>query len=86
MNKFLQPTGMRNPDNSSQTPQPQAGLSSIGQQILVGLLTRQQLAERWQCCPHTIARRKDLKPLRFNRRLLRYRLEDILAIEAGARA
>jgi hypothetical protein len=48
------------------------------------LLTRRQLADRWSCCPHTIARRKDLKPLRFNNRLLRYRLQDVEAIEAAA--
>jgi hypothetical protein len=48
------------------------------------LLSRRQIAERWQCCEHTIARRKDLRPLRFNRRLIRYRLEDVEAIEAAA--
>jgi hypothetical protein len=48
------------------------------------LFSRRQLAARWNCCPHTIARRTDLKPLRFNRRLLRYRLEDIVAIETAA--
>jgi hypothetical protein len=48
------------------------------------LFSRRQLAQRWNCCPHTIARRTDLNPLRFNRRLLRYRLEDIVAIEAAA--
>lgn len=48
------------------------------------LLSRRQVAQRWNCCEHTVARRKDLKPLRFNRRLLRYRLTDIEAIEAAA--
>jgi len=48
------------------------------------LLSRRQLADRWGCCPHTIARRKDLKPVRFNKRFLRYRLADIEAIEAAA--
>lgn len=56
----------------------------VGQQILIGLLTRQQLAERWRCCGHTIARRKDLQPVRLGRRLLRYRLSDVEAIEAAA--
>jgi len=46
-----------------------------------GLLTRKQLADRWQVCPHTIARRKDLNPIRLNRRLLRYRLADVVALE-----
>lgn len=49
-------------------------------------LTCRQLAERWSCCEYTIRRRKDLKPLRFNRRLIRYRLQDILAIETAARS
>ncbi len=48
------------------------------------LLTRQELASRWQCCPHTIQRMKNLRPVRFNRRRLRYRIEDIEAIEAAA--
>lgn len=34
------------------------------------LLTRQELASRWQCCPHTIQRMKNLRPVRFNRRRL----------------
>ena len=50
----------------------------------VGLLTRQQLARRWNCCSHTIARRKDLQPVRLGRRLLRYRLCDVEAIETAA--
>jgi hypothetical protein len=57
--------------NTSQTDQPT-------------LLTRRQLAQRWSCCPHTIARRKDLQPVRFGRRLLRYRLSDVEAVEAAA--
>ena len=48
------------------------------------LLTRRQLAARWGCCGHTISRMKDLRPVRFNRRRLRYKLEDILQIEAAA--
>jgi hypothetical protein len=50
------------------------------------LLSRREVAERWRCCEHTVARRKDLKPLRFNSRLLRYRVQDIEAIEAAAAA
>jgi hypothetical protein len=61
--------------------QSQAGLPTVGQQTPAGFLTRRQLADRWQVCPHTIARRKDLNPVRFNRRLLRYRLADVLALE-----
>ncbi|HUZ06588.1 MAG TPA: hypothetical protein VMV89_03790 [Candidatus Paceibacterota bacterium] len=70
---------------SCQTNQPQAGLSTVGRQILVGLLlSRRELAQRWNCCPHTIARRKDLQPVRLGRRLLRYRLCDVEIIEAAA--
>ncbi len=45
------------------------------------LLTRKQLADRWQVCPHTVARRTDLNPVRLNRRLIRYRLADVLELE-----
>jgi len=48
------------------------------------LLSRRQVAQRWACCEHTVARRRDLKPVRFNKRLLRYRLADVEAIEAAA--
>jgi len=30
-----------------------------------------------------VARRKDLKPLRFNGRMIRYRLADVEAVEAA---
>jgi hypothetical protein len=52
--------------------------------VPVHLLTRRQVAERWSCCPHSVARRTDLKPVRFNKRFLRYRLSDIEAIERAA--
>jgi hypothetical protein len=48
------------------------------------LLSRRQLASRWSCCVHTIARLKHLKPVRFNKRFLRYKIEDVEAIEAAA--
>ncbi len=47
----------------------------------VVMLTRRQLATRWQCCEHTIARDQRLQPVRFNSRRLRYRLTDIIALE-----
>ncbi|MEI7731681.1 MAG: hypothetical protein WCO56_19070 [Verrucomicrobiota bacterium] len=47
-------------------------------------LSRRELARRWHVCPHTIARRKDLRPVRLNQRLIRYWLDEILAIEAAA--
>jgi len=48
------------------------------------LISRDQLARRWGVSKETIKRREReglLTPLRFNQRLLRYRLEDILVIE-----
>ena len=51
------------------------------------LLSRKQLCERWAVCRETLKRREKegvLRALRFNRRLLRYRLRDILQIEADA--
>jgi hypothetical protein len=48
------------------------------------LLSRQQLAQRWGCCKHSIARRHDLEPVRLSRRMLRYKLSDIEAIESAA--
>jgi hypothetical protein len=64
---------------------PGGGLSTVGQQILAALLTRKQLAERWTCCSHTIARRKDLHPIRLGPRLVRYSLDEIQTIEATAK-
>jgi hypothetical protein len=58
--------------------------SAARKQVLVSLLTRQELAERWRCCPHTIARNKQLRPIRLGNRLVRYRLTDVEAIEAAA--
>jgi predicted site-specific integrase-resolvase len=54
------------------------------------LVSRKELSERWGVSTETIKRRTQeglLKPLRFNQRLLRYRLSDILRIEheAGAK-
>src|SRR5258708_4795015 len=88
------PIGSRQPGPTNQQPAclfPTSPLNSchtpdqVGQQRFRELLTRKELADRWACCPHTIARRKDLKPFRFNKRMLRYRLADIEAIEAAAR-
>lgn len=48
------------------------------------MISRAQLAKRWGVSKETIKRRENeglLQPIRFNQRLLRYRLEDILAIE-----
>jgi hypothetical protein len=61
-----------------------AGNSTVNKPIQDDLLTRKELALRWHCCAHTIARRTDLKPVRFTCRMIRYRLSDVLAIEAAA--
>lgn len=48
------------------------------------MLSRAQLARRWGVSKETIKRRERdgiLHPIRFNQRLLRYRIEDILALE-----
>jgi hypothetical protein len=53
------------------------------------LVSRKELAKRWGVSTETIKRRtRDelLKPLRFNQRLLRYRLSDIIRIEQEAGA
>jgi predicted site-specific integrase-resolvase len=49
------------------------------------LLSRKTLANRWGVCRETIKRAERaglLKAIRFNDRLLRYKLSDVLAIEA----
>jgi hypothetical protein len=51
------------------------------------LITRKQLSARWDCCAMTLKRREAagiLTAVRFNSRMLRYRLSEILAIEAAA--
>jgi len=53
------------------------------------LLSRRVLAQRWSCCVETIKRREReglLRPVRFNQRLLRYRLSEIISIEASGGA
>ncbi|MFT5407090.1 MAG: ribosome-binding protein aMBF1 (putative translation factor) [Verrucomicrobiales bacterium] len=50
------------------------------------MLSRKQLADRWSVSKETIKRREReglLQPIRFNQRLLRYRLADILELEAS---
>jgi len=50
-------------------------------------LSRRQLAQRWGVCTETIKRReraKQLGAIRFNGRLIRYRLSDIEQIEREA--
>jgi hypothetical protein len=51
------------------------------------LLSRRAVADRWQTSVETVKRRERaglLTPIRFNQRLLRYKLSDIEALEAAA--
>lgn len=48
------------------------------------LLTRRDVAIRWACCEHTVARCEELKPIRFNKRRIRYQLKNVEAVEAAA--
>jgi len=53
------------------------------------LLTRRELAERWNLSERTLKRRDqsgDLSPITLSPRVVRYRLSDILAIESDAAA
>ena len=51
------------------------------------LLSRKQVAKRWEVCTETVKRRERsglLPAVRFNQRLTRYRLSDVLALEREA--
>jgi hypothetical protein len=51
------------------------------------LVSRKALASRWQCSVETIKRRTReglLHPVRFNQRLIRYPLSEIIRIEKEA--
>jgi hypothetical protein len=51
------------------------------------LLSRKAVAQRWETSVETIKRREReglLKAIRFNQRLLRYKLSDIEALENAA--
>ena len=53
------------------------------------LLSRKQVAKRWRVSTETIKRRSReglLPPLRFNQRLIRYRLADVIRVEQDAAA
>ena len=50
------------------------------------MLSRRAVAERWQTSVETVKRREKaglIKAIRFNQRLLRYKLTDIAAYEAA---
>ena len=51
------------------------------------VITRKELAARWQCCIETIKRRErdgSLLALRLGPRIVRYRLTDVIAYEQDA--
>jgi hypothetical protein len=51
------------------------------------LVSRKAVADRWQTSKETVKRREKaglLKAIRFNQRLLRYKLSDVEAFEAAA--
>jgi hypothetical protein len=48
------------------------------------LISRKELAERWSCSTETIKRRTReglLHPVRFNARMIRYPLSEIIRVE-----
>ena len=51
------------------------------------LISRKQVAKRWGVCTETVKRKERsglLLPVRFNERLTRYRLSNVLALEQEA--
>ena len=53
------------------------------------LISRKALAQRWSCSTETIKRRtRDglLHPIRFNARMIRYQLSEIVRVEQEAGA
>lgn len=51
------------------------------------LITRGDLASRWKLSETTLAKLDklgQLRPIKFGRRVIRYHLDDILAIELGS--
>ena len=73
--------GSGRPNKTSPSHQPSAGLLSTVQQIiLVGLLTRKQVADALGLCVHTVARytRRGLLPaVTLGPRVIRYRKQDV---------
>jgi hypothetical protein len=62
-------------------------MKPIATSIPEQLLSRKAIADRWQTSVETVKRRERaglLKPIRFNQRLLRYKLSDVEALEASA--
>jgi len=52
--------------------------------MLEQLISRKALAERWSCSTETIKRRTReglLHPLRFNSRMIRYPMSEIIRVE-----
>jgi len=48
------------------------------------LLSRKAVAQRWSCCTETVKRKTragQLHPIRFNARMIRYSLSEIIQVE-----
>lgn len=86
--KSFEQNGPGRPKKTSHSNQPSAGLLTTVQQILlVGLLSRREVADALGLCVHSVARltkRGHLPAIVLGRRLIRYRREDVQKfIESG---
>ena len=68
---------MKNHNTFRQKENGQHLLAEASIQPLAGLLSRAEVARRLGVCVHTVARNKQLTPIKFNARLVRYRIEDV---------
>jgi hypothetical protein len=62
-------------------------MKPIATSIPEQLLSRKAVADRWQTSVETVKRREKaglLRAIRFNQRLLRYKLSNVEAVEAAA--
>ena len=79
--KSFEQNGPGRPNKTSPSHQPDAGLLSTVQQIiLVGLLTRKDVAHQLDTCVHTVARytKRGLLPaIVLGPRLIRYKPQDV---------
>jgi hypothetical protein len=70
--------------NSIKSKPAGSGQTAQINQPTAGLLSRAQVAKQLGVCTHTIARNKQLKSLKFNARLVRYRAEDVARLIQSA--
>jgi CHAD domain-containing protein len=60
-----------------------------GHQAAGQLLSLKEVAQRWSCCTETVKRKTragELHPIRFNARMIRYALSEIIQVERQAGA